>query len=147
MYKYLSDAFIVFFLIFYVNVCEAPESKQPVQMNERINISRASIYQAVPAQTNRDNLTTASGFKLDSSYVHSKHRILAVSRDLMNQLSFGDAVLVHGAGQYDGIWYVHDLMNKRYVSAIDFLTDIGTPNTLFSDVTITKLDIAKKSKQ
>jgi hypothetical protein len=147
MNKYLSDGFMVLIVVFYANICQAPENVQSIELPETINISRASIYQAVPAQTNRDNLTTASGFKLDSSYVHSKHRILAVSRDLMNHLSFGDAVLVRGTGEYDGVWYVHDLMNKRYVSAIDFLTDIGTPNTLFSDVTITKLNIAENENR
>lgn len=147
MQNYISNILILFLLLVNTSICAAPESKYVPEEKTKINIIRASIYQAVPLQTNNDNLTTASGFKLDSSYVHSKHRIIAVSRDLMNKLSFGEAVLIEGTIDYDGIWYVHDLMNKRYVSSIDFLTDIGTKNVLFSNVTITKLQSFEKIKQ
>jgi hypothetical protein len=125
-------------MLAWADPCHAPVKQHtPVTLS----IKRASVYQAVPQQTNSDNLTTASGFKLNPSYAHAEHRILAISRDLLKHLSFGDGVVVIGAGPYDGVWYVHDLMNKRYVSAIDFLTDVGTPNSLHSDVTLIKLDL------
>lgn len=45
-------------------------------------------------------------------------RIIAVSRDQLErwggQVSYGDKLRVTGAGKHDGIWYVHDTMNKRY---------------------------------
>ena len=45
-------------------------------------------------------------------------RIVAVSRDQLErwggQVSYGDKLRVTGAGKHDGIWYVHDTMNKRY---------------------------------
>lgn len=142
MIKNLHIRFLVFclFLLASAGLCEAPAKETAIPETFMLKVSRASVYQAVPWQTNHDNLTTASGFKLDSSYVHSKHRVLAISRDLLEYLSFGDKVLIEGAGLYDGVWFVHDLMNKRYISAIDFLTDIGTLNSLHSDVTLIRLD-------
>jgi 3D (Asp-Asp-Asp) domain-containing protein len=148
MYKNSLSLFVILFLVANADICEAPVAKSNTLDTSGFDIpkisnylvSRASIYQAVPEQTNEDNLTTASGFKLDSSYVHSKHRIIAISRDLLEHFPFGTRVKVTGANKYDGYWTVHDLMNKRYVSAIDFLTDIGTPNTLYTDITITKLN-------
>jgi hypothetical protein len=45
-------------------------------------------------------------------------RILAVSRDQLErwggQIKYGDKLRVTGAGKHDGIWNVHDTMNKRY---------------------------------
>lgn len=45
-------------------------------------------------------------------------RIIAVSRDQLErwggQIAYGDKLRVTGAGKHDGIWYVHDTMNKRY---------------------------------
>ncbi len=45
-------------------------------------------------------------------------RILAVSRDQLErwggQIKYGDKLRITGAGKHDGVWYVHDTMNKRY---------------------------------
>tara|TARA_R110002012_G_scaffold60605_5_gene158597 strand:+ start:12636 stop:13166 length:531 start_codon:yes stop_codon:yes gene_type:complete len=45
-------------------------------------------------------------------------RIIAVSRDQLERwggnIKYGDKLRVTGAGKHDGVWNVHDTMNKRY---------------------------------
>lgn len=79
----------------------------------------ATVYHAVPAQTNNDPSHTAFMFKLDLNNPY-KHRIIAVSRDLLKKFPAGSKVRVTGTN-YDGIWTVNDKMNKRYTKRIDFL--------------------------
>lgn len=86
-------------------------------------IVTATIYHAVPEQTNADYLTTASLKKIDADNPQS-HRWIAVSRDLEKLgFTFGAKVCVQGAGEMDGIWYVEDRMNKRWTKRIDFLVN------------------------
>jgi 3D (Asp-Asp-Asp) domain-containing protein len=140
--RYLMGGIMLLFIPLTAN----PKIELPIYTHHinSILITRATVYQAVPSQTNDDNLITASGFKLDSLYEHSKHRIIAISRDLKEYLPFGSAVLIEGTDKYDGVWYVHDVMNKRYEKSIDFLTDIGTPNVLYSDVILTPIVVSFK---
>ena len=70
----------------------------------------ATVYNAVPEQTNSDPGHTASMFKLDLSNPY-KHRIIAVSRDLLVSFPMGTRVRVEGTS-YDGIYVVEDKMNK-----------------------------------
>ena len=72
----------------------------------------ATVYNAVPEQTNSDPSHTASMFKLDLKDPY-KHRIIAVSRDLLTRFPMGTKVRIKGT-PYDGIWIVQDKMNKRY---------------------------------
>ena len=103
-----------------------------------IPIQRATVYQAVPNQTNSDNFTTASGFRLNKDFNHLQYRIIAVSRDLLQHISYGDTVTVIGTTYFDGKWIVHDTMNKRYTRTIDFLTDLDQPNILYNNITLIK---------
>lgn len=84
----------------------------------------ATVYNAVPAQCNSQPLVTASGFHLEKEKIPS-YRIIAMERTMMNQygLSYGDVVKVEGAGEYDGLWQIHDTMNRRFAGKhkIDFL--------------------------
>jgi len=81
----------------------------------------ATVYNAVPEQTNEDPSHTASMFELDLDNPY-KHRILAVSRDLYKSgYKFKTKVKVECECPYDGVWIVRDLMNKRYKKRIDFL--------------------------
>lgn len=114
--------------------CRFEYIEKPAQLDS-ITINRASVYQAVPEQTNADNLTTASGFKLNPEFNHLQYRILAVSRDLLEIFEYGDSVLVSGTTGFDGWWYIHDTMNKRYKNTVDFLTDPGT-YTLYNNITL-----------
>lgn len=79
----------------------------------------ATVYNAVPEQCNSDYLHTASMCKLDS-LDQFKDCVIAISRDLKNKLKFGNEVEVIGT-DYDGIYQVQDVMNKRYANRIDIL--------------------------
>jgi hypothetical protein len=83
----------------------------------------ATVYNAVPNQTDSTPLITASNKKIDADNP-GKHRWLAVSRDLEAfGFTFGAEVCVENAGEMNGIWTVEDRMNKRFVFTIDFLVD------------------------
>ncbi len=79
----------------------------------------ATVYNAVPEQTNSDPGNTATMFKLDLSNPY-KHRIIAVSRDLLKTFPYHSKVIVCGTG-YDGVYIIEDTMNKRYTNRIDLL--------------------------
>ena len=98
----------------------------------------ATVYNAVPAQTNSDPSHTASMFKLDLSNPY-KHRIIAVSRDLLIKFPMGTRVRVEGTS-YDGVYVVEDKMNKRYTKRIDILINVGMRIGKWDEVVITKID-------
>lgn len=95
-----------------------------------------TVYNAVPAQCNEDPSHTAFMFELDLSNPY-RHRIIAVSRDLLDKYPKGTKVLVEGTGKYDGIYTVMDKMNKRYTKRIDILINEDMPLGKWN-VTITK---------
>lgn len=80
----------------------------------------ASVYNAVPEQTNEDPGHTASMFKLDLENPY-KHRIIAVSRDLLEKYPLGTKVRITGTLKYDGEYWVEDKMAKRWSNRIDIL--------------------------
>jgi 3D (Asp-Asp-Asp) domain-containing protein len=84
-----------------------------------------TVYNAVPEQTNSDPEHTAFMFKLDLSNPY-KHRIIAVSRDLLVKYPKGTKVVIKGTS-YDGIYTVMDKMNKRYTKRIDILINEDMP--------------------
>tara|TARA_R110002020_G_C16121433_1_gene760370 strand:- start:318 stop:671 length:354 start_codon:yes stop_codon:yes gene_type:complete len=83
----------------------------------------ATIYHAVPEQTDSTPFVTASNSIINASNPQG-HRWIAVSRDLEKLgYTFGVKVCVDGAGNLDGIWTVQDRMNKRFKNRIDFLVN------------------------
>lgn len=99
-------------------------------------IVEATVYNAVPEQTNSDPSHTAFMFKLDLKNAY-KHRIIAVSRDLLKKFPNKTRVRVSGTGKYDGIWTVRDKMNKRYNKRIDFLVNNSVKYGKWENVKIT----------
>ena len=97
----------------------------------------ATVYNAVPEQTNSDPGHTAFMFELDLTNPY-KHKIIAVSRDLLNKYPKGTQVQVSGTS-YDGIFIVMDKMNKRYIDRIDILINVGMRIGKWENVKITKL--------
>jgi len=96
-----------------------------------------TVYNAVPEQTNSDPEHTASMFKLDLSNPY-KHRIIAVSRDLLEDFPIHSRVRIEGT-DYDGEYVVEDKMNKRYTNRIDILINKGMPIGKWEDVIIRKI--------
>lgn len=97
----------------------------------------ATVYNAVPAQTNSDPGHTAFMFELDLEDPY-KHKIIAVSRDLLKEYPKGTKVCVAGT-TYDGIYIVMDKMNKRYTDRIDLLINEDMQIGSWPNATITKL--------
>ena len=83
----------------------------------------ATIYNAVPSQTDDTPFITASGAYIDPC-CPGDHRWIAVSRDLEAMgFVFGAKVRITGTGSFDGVWTVQDRMNKRWNMRIDFLVN------------------------
>ncbi len=107
----------------------------------------ATAYQAVAAQTDDDPFTTADNSRIKPHY-SSKTRWLAISQDLLTQgggkFQYGDKVLVRGISpQLDGIYTVHDTMNKRHRHCVDILTHPREKIDLFTkDVQLKLVPIA-----
>ena len=79
----------------------------------------ATIYNAVPEQTDSDPLITASLKEIDPN---NPQRWIAVSRDLEELgITLGSVVCIDNAGKMNGEWAVEDRMNKRWRRRIDFL--------------------------
>lgn len=74
-----------------------------------------TVYNAVPAQCNKDFGYTASMFYLDLYDVEA-HKIIAMERTFMKEfgLVYGDVIKIEGTGKYDGIYQIQDTMNKRF---------------------------------
>ena len=97
-----------------------------------------TVYNAVPEQTNSDPEHTAFMFKLDLDNPY-KHRIIAVSRDLLEKYPKGTKVVIRGTS-YDGVYTVMDKMNKRYTKRIDILINEDMPIGKWEDTRIYKFN-------
>lgn len=83
----------------------------------------ATIYHAVPGQTDDTPNITATGFTINMDNPRS-HNLIAVSRDLEKKgFTMGQKVCVTNAGPMNGIWTIRDRMNKRWTNRIDFLVN------------------------
>ncbi len=103
----------------------------------------ATMYNAVESQCDADPLITAAMYKINPKKA-SEHKWIAMSRDMLKrwggQFTYGDKVLIKGAGHKDGVYIVADTMNKRFKKRIDILETKGTPLYKFNSVTIQKVN-------
>lgn len=103
-----------------------PEQQVTKKDNKRLiaNVG-ITLYQPVVGQCDSDPLITADGSKININSLNSGNlKWIAVSQDLIKskRLKFGDKVrVVSGDAMVDGIYYVHDTMNKRWRNRIDIL--------------------------
>lgn len=100
----------------------------------------ATVYNAVPEQTNAKPCVTASGRRITGDV--AQLRWLAMERTMMARygIHYGDTVLVKGTGVYDGEWVVEDTMHHRYAGQdkIDFLVPEDVRLGKWSNVEIYK---------
>lgn len=104
---------------------------QAIEPNAQETLLKTASEQAVATNRGHTFYATATVYNMEASQCDSTpdicadgtkasydKRILAVSRDQLQrwggQVKYGDAVRVSGAGKHDGIWHVHDTMNRRY---------------------------------
>jgi len=140
---------IITVILFMIIIVSIPNSSKNIDVKikkidleiteEFRKIVTLTTYTIDPLQTDSTPLITASGFKLDSINPR-RHRVIAVSRDLKRKLKFGDKVRLSNAGRFNGVWYVRDLMNKRFKNKIDILINPDGRHTKLSGVVITKID-------
>ena len=133
--KHISTIFkvgIVIWLI--VMLVEIHKLKRDIEELKRTTIGKVTVtmYQPETRQTDSSPYVTASGFKLDKKNP-KKDRVIAVSRDLLDRLKFGDKVILEGIGEWSGEYVVHDVMNKRFRNRIDILINPGDEATMFKE--------------
>ena len=97
---------------------------------------KATMYHPVEAQCDDSPLVTADGSIIDPYQVSSWNWI-AVSQDMLVRnggiLNYGDEVYIKGTHK-DGIYTIHDCMNRKKTSQIDFLENIGTKPYRYKDI-------------
>jgi hypothetical protein len=47
--------------------------------------------------------------------------------------------MLSNAGKYNGIWFIHDLMNKKWKNKIDILINPNDPQMSLEKVVISKI--------
>lgn len=105
----------------------AAQHRRPVQQPVgRSYTVTATVYQAVAGQTDATPFITADNSRIRPRY-GSHTRWLALSPDLLKhgggKFNYGDKVQVGGVSpKLDGVYTVHDTMNRRYRHRIDILT-------------------------
>ena len=85
----------------------------------------ATVYEAVPGQTDDEPYVTADNSRIKPHYGTHK-RWMALSRDLLKpwggKFAYGDKVRVRGISPgLDGVYTVHDTMNRRHRHCMDVL--------------------------
>ncbi|MDO7885953.1 hypothetical protein [Hymenobacter cheonanensis] len=117
----------------------AKAAAHPVPLAEPFTYTvTATAYQPVVNQTDNEPFTTADNSTIKPHY-SSRTRWLALSRDLLarwgGDFQYGDQVSITGISPtLDGVYTVHDTMNKRHRHCLDILThtrekiDICTKN-------------------
>jgi len=103
-----------------------------------LNKVSLTTYTTDISETDSFPLITASGMHLDSANP-KKGRIIAISRDLQKIFSFGDKVKLSNAGKFNGIWFIRDLMNKKYKNKIDILINPSDRQMSLEGVVISKI--------
>tara|TARA_R100000458_G_C8206671_1_gene195508 strand:+ start:14 stop:550 length:537 start_codon:yes stop_codon:yes gene_type:complete len=103
---------------------------------------KATMYHPVEAQCDDTPLITADGSRICPINV-SDWNWIAVSQDLLKKnggvFDYGDQVYVSGTHR-DGIYTIHDCMNKRKKNQIDILESIGTSQYKYDQIEIYALN-------
>jgi 3D (Asp-Asp-Asp) domain-containing protein len=117
---------------------------EAVKVDEVIpDIVTVTTYSVTEAQTDSTPLVTASGFKINPNNPRG-HRIIAVSRDLKRKYKFGQKVRIEGAGKYNGIYTIRDLMHHRWKNKIDILINPSDKHTKLRKIKMFRVE--KKNK-
>jgi 3D (Asp-Asp-Asp) domain-containing protein len=107
-----------------------PQNKNEIiEVDEVVpDIVTVTTYSITEGETDSTPLITASGFKINANNP-KRHRIIAVSRDLKRKYKFGQKVRIEGAGKYNGIYTIRDLMHHRWKNKIDILINPSDKHT------------------
>lgn len=118
-----------------------------VKKETDFTLETLTIYNPTRRQCDNTPLITASNRKINLVKLQRQElRWIALSRNLLKRwngsFDYGDTVLLTaGDPQIDGLWVIHDTLNKRYENRGDLLFD-GTIRKLgkWNNVKISKLN-------
>lgn len=88
----------------------------------------ATIYHPVEEECDSDPLTTADGSKINLKKLkHGELNWIAMSQDLIGtRYNYGDIIeIISEDEEINGLYEIHDTMNKRFTNRIDILTYPG----------------------
>jgi hypothetical protein len=130
-----------------------PVTIKPVELSSRsFTLDVLTVYNPVSRQCDATPLVTASNQRINETRLRSGTiRWMALSRDLLRRwgghIYFGDTIsLRSGDPTIDGLWVVHDTMNKRFRNHGDLLFDAKVRSTgRWSNVVITLRSNGKRS--
>lgn len=105
----------------------------------------ATVYNPVVEQCNSNPLLTADCSMIDLNELNSGNlKWVALSRDLLEHFDYGDVIEVRSMSDpsINGIYEVHDTMNRRFKNYIDILRPVGSKKSLgkWTDVVIKKVE-------
>ena len=127
-------------------ICNTFSEKENVAQVDTIRGAEYNVtvtmYYAVVGQCDNSPLITADGSKINPKKA-SEHKWIAVSQDMLKknggQLEYGDFVEIKGTGEKDGVYQVHDCMNKRFKNYIDILETEGAEMYKYKNITLTQV--------
>lgn len=105
-------------------------------------IVTATVYNPVVGQCDDNPLETADTSIIDLDKLNSGElKWIAVSRDLLGDFNYGDKViLISEDPEINGVYEIHDTMNKRFKNTIDILRPVGETLGKWSNVVIKKIE-------
>ncbi|MFD1874721.1 hypothetical protein [Hymenobacter bucti] len=120
-----SVAFATFFNLQSAHLAQALAAAKMLAALPKTYTVTATAYEAVAGQTDSDPFVTADNSRIPRGY-SSHTRWLALSRDLLRPwggpFEYGDTVRVRGISPaLDGVYTVHDTMNRRHRRCLDVL--------------------------
>jgi len=135
---------VLVFIPFECTIHQLERIHEAVKVDEVIpDIVTLTTYSVTEAQTDSTPLVTASGFNINPNNP-KRHRIIAVSRDLKRKYKFGQKVRIEGAGKYNGIYTIRDLMHHRWKNKIDILINPSDKHTKLRKIKMFRVE--KKNK-
>ena len=102
-------------------------------------IVTATMYRPLKQETDDTPNITADGTVIDVYSAHT-YRYVALSRDLLSRwggpFSYGDYIVIEGAGDHSGVYQVKDTMAARWTKRVDFLMSITHKPFKYDNVVI-----------
>lgn len=110
---------------------------------KNIYVVAGTVYNAIKSQCYGNPLVTADGSRIDKTKLEKGEiKWIAVSQDLLKRgLKYGDKVEVRNINNpdYTGIFEIHDTMNSRFTSRIDFLVPDHVKTGKWTNIIIEKI--------
>lgn len=112
------------------------------EKDNSMHIVTATVYNPVSSQCDDTPLITADQSKIDLEKLNSgKLRWIAISRELREFYSYGSTVKITclSDSTINGLYEVHDTMNRRYNRTIDILVPVSQKYGKWNNVIIEKI--------